>query len=113
MVELTDPDDAKLVVLARAHRARAQTAEGAAVRDTDGRTYSAVAVDLPSLRLSALQLAVALAASSGVEGLEAAVVVGPAETRDDDLAVMRDFAGAGVPVHRADPAGQVTSSATT
>ena len=46
-------EDAKLVTLARATRARVGAAEGAAVRDTDGRTYAAATVDLPSLRLSA------------------------------------------------------------
>lgn len=113
MAELTDPDDAKLLVLARAHRARAHSAQGAAVRDTDGRTYSAAAVELPSLRLSAVQLVVAVAASSGVPGLEAAFVIGAAEVTAADLAVVREFAGVGVPIHLADPAGQVTSSVTT
>ncbi|MBA2308927.1 MAG: cytidine deaminase, partial [Pseudonocardiales bacterium] len=35
-----DPEDAKLVVLARAARSRTGASEGAAVRDTDGRTYT-------------------------------------------------------------------------
>ena len=69
------PEDAKLVTLARSARGRTGAAEGAAVRDTDGRTYVAATVDLPSLKLSALQVAVATAVSSGVEGLEAAAVV--------------------------------------
>jgi F420-0:gamma-glutamyl ligase-like protein len=113
VAELTDPDDAKLLVLARAHRARAGSDTGAAVRDTDGRTYSAVDIDLTSLRLSALQLAVAVAAGSGVKGLEAAVVVGAPVVGPEDLAAVRDFAGAGVPIHVADVAGQVASSVTT
>ncbi len=68
-----DPEDAKLVTLARSVRARNGAAEGAAVRDLDGRTYNASTVSLPSLKLTALQAAVAAAASSGAEGLEAAV----------------------------------------
>ena len=75
MTEL-DPEDAKLVTLARATRARTNAAQGAAVRDTDGRTYAAATVSLPSLSLSALQVAVAMALSSGAPGLEAAVVLG-------------------------------------
>jgi len=71
-----DPEDAKLVTLARSAKARAGSASGAAVRDTDGRTYVAASVGLPSLRLSALQVAVAMAVSSGALSLEAAVVVG-------------------------------------
>jgi hypothetical protein len=70
------PEDAKLVTLARAARARTGAAQGAAVRDGDGRTYAAATVGLPALQLSALQLAVAMAVSSGAPGLEAAVVLG-------------------------------------
>lgn len=71
-----DPEDAKLVTLARSARARTGAASAAAVRDGDGRTYVATSVALPSLALSALQVAVAMAVSSGAPGLEAAVVLG-------------------------------------
>ncbi len=112
--ELDDPEDAKLLTLARAHRARAQSSDGAAVRDTDGRTYSAAGVDLPSLQLSALQVAVAMAASSGVKGLEAAVVVSEVLVRPvSDENVVRDFAGEGVPIYRADSSGAVNDVVTT
>ena len=72
-----DPEDAKLVTLARGARGRAGAPEGAAVRDDDGRTYAAASVALPSLTLTALQVAVAMAVASGARELEAAVVVGP------------------------------------
>ncbi|WP_405161853.1 cytidine deaminase [Nocardia sp. NBC_01499] len=75
MTEL-DPEDNKLLVLARGAMGRAGGASGAAVRDTDGRTYAAGEVSLTALRLTALQAAVAAAISSGAEGFEAAVVVG-------------------------------------
>jgi hypothetical protein len=78
-----DPEDQKLITLARSARARTRASEGAAVRDTDGRTYVATTVALPSLSLTALQLAVAMAASSGALGLEAAAIVGVAPTADD------------------------------
>ena len=55
------PEDAKIVTLARSARARTGAAEGAAVRDPDGRTYAAGTVALPSLALTALQAAVAAA----------------------------------------------------
>jgi hypothetical protein len=113
-LELTDPDDVKLVTLARASRARTQALEGAAVRDNDGRTYSAASVDLASLQLSALQVAVAMAASSGADGLEAAVVV--TETlavSEADTRAVRDFAGADVPIYRADGAGVLLDSVST
>ncbi|MET9490274.1 cytidine deaminase [Nocardia sp. NPDC006630] len=70
-----DAEDNKLLVLARGAMGRTGGSAGAAVRDTDGRTYAAGEVGLASLRLTALQAAVAAAISSGAEGFEAAVVV--------------------------------------
>ncbi|WP_109523761.1 MULTISPECIES: cytidine/deoxycytidylate deaminase family protein [Nocardia] len=75
MIEL-DAEDNKLVVLARGALARTGGVSGAAIRDTDGRTYAAGEVTLDALRLTALQSAVAAAISSGAEGFEAAAVVG-------------------------------------
>lgn len=101
-------EDQKLVTLARATRARTGAAEGAAVRDLDGRTYAAATVDLPSLRVSALGVCVAMAVASGSRGLEAAVVLSDAAQLDEgDLAAVRDFAGADVPVLLGDPRGNV------
>lgn len=74
--EHLDAEDAKLVVLARAAMARAETGSGAAVRDDDGRTYAGAGVKLSALQLTALQTAVATAVASGAVGLEAAVLVG-------------------------------------
>lgn len=102
-----DPEDAKLVTLARSARARVGAAEGAAVRDTDGRTYAACTVALPALRLSALQAAVATAVASGAEGLEAAgVVTDAAEVAEESAAAVRDL-GAQAPILRADARGEV------
>ena len=102
-----DPEDAKIVTLARATRARNGAAEGAAVRDTDGRTYAASTVALPSLRLTALQAAVATAVASGAEGLEAAAVVTDADEVDaESVAAARDL-GASAHVLRADAGGEV------
>lgn len=91
-----DAEDAKLVTLARATRARARAGEGAAVRDLDGRTYAGASVRLEHLHLSALDVCVAMAISSGSTGLEAAVVL----TDDDqvDVRAAGDFAGPDVPV---------------
>jgi hypothetical protein len=101
-------EDRKLVTLARATRARTGAAEGAAVRDNDGRTYAAATVDLPSLQVSAIGVCVAMAVASGSRGLEAVVVLTEADTvADADLAAVRDFAGAGVPVLLGDPRGTV------
>jgi hypothetical protein len=107
-------EDQKLVTLARATRSRTGGPEGAAVRDTDGRTYAAATVALPSLQVSALGVCVAMAVSSGSRGVEAAVVLGDGgQVSPPDLDVLRDFGGAGVPVHVGDPRGTITSSTTT
>jgi hypothetical protein len=109
--ELTDPEDRKLVTLARSTRARTGAAEGACLRDGDGRTYAGATVDLPSLQLSALQVAVAMAVSSGSRGVEAAVVLGDAAgAREGDLSLLREVAGVGVALHLAAPDGTVLGS---
>ncbi|MFG1806170.1 cytidine deaminase [Streptomyces sp. NPDC049040] len=106
--DLPDPEDRKLVTLARSARARNGVPEGAAVRDETGRTYVAGTVALESLRLSALQTAVAMAVASGATSLEAAVVVTAAAGADDaDRAAVRDLGGAAVPVIVAGPDGSV------
>jgi hypothetical protein len=113
MPDELSPEDAKLVTLAKSVRARTRAAEGAAVRDLDGRTYAAAAVDLPSLRLSAVAVAVAMAVSSGAQGLEAVVVMTEAPLSEADLGIARDLAGPGVPVLLADAAGKVLGRSTT
>ncbi|WP_370652832.1 MULTISPECIES: cytidine deaminase [unclassified Frankia] len=141
-----EPEDAKLVILARSARPRAYVprggtaaAEGAAVRDTDGRTYAAATVENADARLSvsALRAAVVAAASSGARRFEAAAIVservalpapdGPAPDGEappsvpgvpaavpavDDLLVLGEF-GAGVPVFLASPDGVARGRVTT
>ena len=88
-----DPEDAKIITLARSARARTASRTGAAVRDSTGRTYAAADVDLPSLKLGALEVAVAMAVSSGAEALEAAAVVSAdaGELSEAELAPARDL----------------------
>ncbi|MEV0633734.1 cytidine deaminase [Streptomyces sp. NPDC050619] len=94
-----DPEDRKIVTLARSARARNGVPEGAAVRDETGRTYVAGTVALESLRLSALRTAVAMAVASGAKSLEAAAVVTEAAgVSAEDLAAVRDLGGLGTPV---------------
>jgi hypothetical protein len=92
-----DPEDAKIITLARSARARSGAPEGAAVRDTTGRTYAATTVALPSLQLSALQVAVAMAVASGADRLEAAAVVSPFPEIDaGSLAAAADLAAGAI-----------------
>jgi cytidine deaminase len=89
------PEDSKIITLARAARARNGTAEGAAVRDETGRTYTATNVDLPSLKLSAMQVAVAMAVSSGAVSLEAAALVSEEDDPgEQDMAAVEDLGNA-------------------
>jgi hypothetical protein len=114
MPDALAPEDAKIVTLARSARVRTGAAEGAAVRDQDGRTYAGAQVDLPSLQVSAVGVAVAMAVSSGAKSLEAVAVVTDADVvRPEDLDAVRDLAGGDVPVLRADGRGQLQDTTTT
>ncbi|MEW1545562.1 cytidine deaminase [Streptomyces tsukubensis] len=105
------PEDRKIITLARSARARNGVAEGAAVRDETGRTYVAGTVALPSLELSALRTAVAMAVASGARSLEAAAVVGEAESVPaEDRAAVRDLGGPDTPVLLAGPDGRLVST---
>jgi cytidine deaminase len=101
-----DPEDAKIVTLARSAWARTGSLEGAAVRDTDGRTYIGVTVSLPSLALTALQSAVAAAVASGATGLEAAALVSDG-VDPASLAAVREL-GPTAPVLLVDQRGNVS-----
>jgi len=102
-----NPEDVKIVKLARSTLARTGAEEGAAVRDTDGRTYTGATVALPSLALTALQAAVAAAVASGARGLEAAAVVSRSGAVDAaSLAAVREL-GPQAPVLLADQRGEL------
>ena len=103
----TDPEDTKIITLARSALARTAARQGACLRDTDGRTYAAASVQLPHLQLSAVAVAVAMAVSSGAEGLEAVAVAGAEGPDAADLAVLGDLPGAGAVLWHVDARGQV------
>ena len=111
-VEFTDPDDKKLATLARATRARTRAAEGACVRDQDGRTNAGATVALEHLRVSAVGVAVAMAASSGATALEAVAVVTEGDLAADDLAAVRELGGDSVTVFRCGPDGSPVEQVT-
>ncbi|MFD3522463.1 cytidine deaminase [Streptomyces sp. NPDC058653] len=108
-----DPEDRKIITLARSARVRNGVPEGAAVRDENGRTYVAGTVGLESLRLSALRTAVAMAVASGATSLEAAAVVTEAAgASDEDRAAVRDLGGPDTPVLLAAPDGTLRGTVT-
>ena len=106
-----ETEDAKLVTLARATRVRAGAEEGAAVRDETGRTYTAATVDLPTLKVTALNLAIAMAASSGARKLEAAVVVTEQPVPlPDEIAAVRELGDGTALIQVVGPDGTITDT---
>ena len=105
----TDPEDLKLITLARAALGRTGAPQGASVRDNDGRAYAGASVELEHLTLSAVAVAVAMALSSGASGLEAVALVGEDEPSAADLEIVRDLALENSLIIWADPAGTVQS----
>ena len=100
-------EDAKLVTLARSARARTRAAQGAAVRDTDGRTYVAATVALPSLHAVApCRSRSRWRCRPARSGLEAAVVLGDEPSDPAGEAAVRDVAPDAV-IHRAAADGTV------
>lgn len=113
-----DPEDAKILRLARTARQRAYVTsgagEGAAARDTEGRTYAAATVQHsdPSLTTTALRGALVAALSSGARTFEAFAVVGEQTAlSDEDRDLLAEIA-AGVPVLIADGGGSVVATET-
>ena len=98
MTEALSAEDAKLVTLAKSARARVGAASGAAIRDETGRTYTAAEVSLPSLKLTALELAVAQAVASGSRGVEAAAVVTDNPHAVQETAALVDLGGSTIPL---------------
>ena len=76
MSTLSNSEDQTLLTLASASMQRNNATQSAALRDGTGRTYVGNAITLVSLELDALQVALAIALSSGAAVIEAAVVVG-------------------------------------
>ena len=115
-VQPLDPEDAKILTLARVARQRAYAphtgvVEGAAVRDTDGRTYAAGTVENadPRLTTSAVRAALAAAVSSGARSFEAlALVTEQSVLAGDDVAVIAEFGT--TPVLIAGPDGTVVET---
>jgi hypothetical protein len=108
----SDPEDLKLITLARAALGRTSAQQGAAVRDTDGRAYAAASIDLEHLKLSGIAVAVAMAVSSGAVGLEAVALIGDAAPSDADLDIVGDLAADSTVIIWAASGGAVKSVTT-
>jgi hypothetical protein len=105
-----NPEDDKLVTLAKGARSRVQSVSGAALRDETGRTYASAQVSVGHLNLSAVEVVVAQAVASGSTGIEAVVLCSGSEFSTSDIALVKEFAGSGVPLHRIADAGELADS---
>ena len=86
---LSNPEDQKLVTLAQATLKRSSAKQAAALRDSTGRTYVAVAVSSPSLCLDAVEAVFTVAMASQIAGIEAVVFTGESTAK---TAVITEFA---------------------
>lgn len=84
----SNPEDTKLSTLATNTLKRSNSKQAAALRDTTGRTYVAINIDTPSLKLSALDAVFTVAMASGISGIEAVVSVGQAP---ESVGALREF----------------------
>jgi hypothetical protein len=107
------PEDDKLVTLAKGARSRVQAETGAALRDETGRTYASAQVSVGHLVLSAVEVVVAQAVASGSTGVEAVVLCAGSGFSPSDIALVKEFAGTGVPLHHVTDAGDITDSSLT
>jgi hypothetical protein len=113
-----DPEDGKIVRLARTARGRAfvrdgNPPEGAAVRDSDGRTYAAATVTHSdsALSTSALQGALSAAYSSGARRFEAVVILADEPALSDRDALLVAELAPDAAVLLADASGAVVAQA--
>ncbi|MEY4348662.1 MAG: hypothetical protein RIS43_1081 [Actinomycetota bacterium] len=104
-----DAEDLKLVTLSKGAKARVMASAGASVRDQDGRTYSGAHVVIDGHSYGALELAVAVAMSSGARSLEAGCVAGDAPSADE-VKKFRSVAQSGALLIQASATGDVQSA---
>lgn len=71
-----NPEDLKLLTLAKATMARSNSKSAAALRDNTGRTYVAVPVKSGDFEVDSLLAVLVVAKASGITGIEAIVIAG-------------------------------------
>jgi hypothetical protein len=100
----SNPEDQKLATLATSTLARTGAKQAAALRDTTGRTYVAINIDSPNLKLDAVQAVFTVAAASQISGIEGVVIAGE---KSAATAVITDNSSAATIFH-IDASGSVT-----
>jgi hypothetical protein len=76
MSNFSNPEDAKLEVLATSTLKRTGAKQAAALRDSSGRTYVAINIASPALTLDALEAVFTVAMASQISGIEGVVLAG-------------------------------------
>jgi hypothetical protein len=71
-----NPEDLKLLTLAKATMARSNSSSAAALRDNTGRTYVAIPVKRGEFEVDSLLAVLVVAKASSISGIEAIVVCG-------------------------------------
>ena len=71
-----NPEDLKLLTLAKATMARSNSKSAAALRDNTGRTYVAIPVKSGDFEVDSLLAVLVIAKASSISGIEAIVVCG-------------------------------------
>jgi hypothetical protein len=71
-----NPEDQKLATLATSTLARSGAKQAAALRDSTGRTYVAINVASPELKLDAVEAVFVVALASQISGIEGVVFAG-------------------------------------
>ena len=72
----SNPEDLKLLTLAKATMARSNSKSAAALRDNTGRTYVAIPVKSGDFEVDSLIAVLVVAKASSINGIEAIVVCG-------------------------------------
>ena len=101
----TNAEDAKLETLARATQLRTGSEQGAALRDSTGRTYVAINISTPSFSVDAIAAVFTVAMASQISGIEAVVIVGDGLI---NVAPVREYAPDCL-VWRIDEIGEITA----
>ena len=76
MSSFENPEDQKLATLALSTQKRTGAPQAAALRDSTGRTYVAISISAPELKLDAIQAVFTVAMASQISAIEAVVLTG-------------------------------------
>ena len=89
-----NPEDLKLLTLAKATMARSNSKSAAALRDNTGRTYVAIPVKSGDFEVDSLIAVLVVAKASSINGIEAIVVCGQEPSSSSVSVIKSEDSGA-------------------